>query len=108
MEAEKMVKNSLDLLYQQFIDFSSQSHYDRLLQALCSVLNNDMCCLSIHAVTLHPSLEQLACVAYSAVAKHLPSMLRQWHLGLDRQTSTLVNRCVHLEADRQREWGWFT
>lgn len=47
---------------------------------------------SSHIVALRPSLEQLSFVAYSAVSKQLPSMLRQWHLTVDRQTSTLVSK----------------
>jgi len=43
-------------------------------------------------VTLSPSLEQLAYLAYSAVARQLPSLLRQWYLSVDRQTSTMVNK----------------
>ena len=46
----------------------------------------------IHTVTLSPSLEQLAYQAYLAVAQQLPSLLRQWYLSVDRQTSTMVNK----------------
>lgn len=48
--------------------------------------------IGVFPVLLFPSLEKLSCVAYSAVAEHLPLMLRQWHLTLDRQTSSQVTR----------------
>ena len=43
-----------------------------------------------------PCLEQLACIGYQAVATHLPLMLRQWHLTLDRQTSAFVSGYIHV------------
>ena len=44
------------------------------------------------AVGLHPDMEQLASSAFMEVARHLPSMLRQWYLTVDRQTSAIVNK----------------
>ena len=44
------------------------------------------------SVTLSPNLEHVAFTAYSAVARQLPSMLRQWYLSLNRQNSAMVNK----------------
>ena len=42
------------------------------------------------SVTLHPDVETLCAIVYSSVARHLPSMLRQWYLSVDRWTSSAV------------------
>ena len=45
-------------------------------------------------VTLSPTLGQLAGSLYYNIAQHLPPLLRQWYVTLDRQTASLVSRLV--------------
>lgn len=75
----------------KYCPMSTHQDYSDTLQG--TILMHTLTDLS-DIVTLSPTLGQLAGSLYYNIAQHLPPLLRQWYVTLDRQTASLVSRLV--------------